>query len=121
MLGQQLFRLRRGHDAIEDIAKARIDLRCKNLGEAAAAPFLLQAGGGLRRIGVRVQGLDDGAEQRFLAAEMMIERLPGQTGFLSDGFHGRPPVAELSEDGHRRVQYPLLGVHWSILTNVADL
>ena len=111
MLGQKLFRPRRGRDAIEDIAKAGIDLRRQDVGEAAAALFLLQAGGSLRRVRVRVQGLDDGAEQRFLAAEMMVERLPGQAGFLGDGFHRRPPVAELSEDGHGRVQYPLLGVH----------
>ena len=54
-----------------------------------------------------VQRLDRRAEQLRLAAEVMIDRLPGQAGGFGDLVHRRAPVTGLGEHFHGGVQNSL--------------
>ena len=69
LLREQLLDLGGALDQIEEIAKARLELRDQNVGEPLAGLFLLQARGPLGLECAFVNGLDDGAEQRLLRRE----------------------------------------------------
>ena len=76
----------------------------ENIGEAAAG---LLRGVGRRDLGgerVLMQPFDDGAEQRFLGFEMMVERLPRQAGGLRRLLDRRAPETLPAEHQHRGIE-----------------
>ena len=64
-----------------------------------------------------MQLLDDGAEQRFLGFEMVVERLPRQAGGLRRLLDRRPPETVPAEHQHRGIENAGRGPHLTILTN----
>ena len=103
-------------DSIEEIAKPRFELRDQNVGEPAAGLFLPQTGGPLGLERAFVNGLDDGAKQRLLRREVMVERLPGKPGLLRDELHRGEPISVLAEDLGGGFEDAFAGPHFTILT-----
>src|SRR5206468_11316375 len=98
------------------LAECRADRRDQNIGRAAV---LLFGGGGRRDRGgerVLVQTFDDGAEQRFLALEVMIERLPRQAGGFRRLLDRRAPETVPAEHQHRGIENASTRAHLTILT-----
>ena len=116
LLREQLLDLGGALDPIEEIAKSRFELRDQNVGEPLAGLFLLQAGGPLGLECAFVDGLDDGAKQRLLRGEVMVERLPGEPGLLRDELHRGEPVSVLAEDLGGGIEDAFAGRHLTILT-----
>ena len=66
---------------------------------------------------VLMQPFDDGAEQRFLGLEMMVERLPRQAGGLRGLLDRRAPETVPAEHQHRGIENAVLrAAHLTILT-----
>src|SRR5205814_10258008 len=105
------------------IPKSRIDLRDQDVGETGLGHL-----GGIRRrdlCGERglIKQFDDGAEQRFLGLEMVIERLPRQPRGLGHLLDRRAAETVPAEHAQRRVENAVLrlrltlGLHLTNLTN----
>ncbi len=63
-----------------------------------------------------MQPFDDGAEQRFLGFEMMVERLPRQAGRLRRLLDRRAPETVPAEHQHRGIENAVARLHLTILT-----
>ncbi len=64
-----------------------------------------------------MQPFDDGAEQRFLGLEVMVERLPRQAGGLRRLLDRRAPETLPAEHQHRSIENAGTRAHLTILTN----
>ena len=91
MLGEQLLDMRRAVERCDELPEPRGNFGYQDIGETASG----LVGGVCRRDfrGERVlmQLFDDGAEQRFLGFEMVVERLSGQAGRLRGLLDRRAP------------------------------
>ena len=74
------------------------------------------AGDPLRFERAFVHRFDDGAKQRLLRIEVVVERLPGQPAFLGDELHRGEPVAILGEYPGGGIEDAFARRHLSILT-----
>src|SRR5688572_12816346 len=86
----------------------------QDVGEAAAFVFGGAGRGNLGGEGLLMQPFDDGAEQRFLGLEMVVERLPRQAGGLRGLLDRRAPETLPAEHQHRSVEN---SGAWAHLTN----
>ena len=76
MFGEQLLDMGRALQWRDQLGEPRGDFGNQYIGEVAAGLFRGLGGSDFGRERVLVQPFDDGAEQRFLGFEMMIQRLP---------------------------------------------
>ena len=65
-----------------------------------------------------MQPFDDGAEQRFLGLEVMVERLPRQAGGLRRLLDRRAPETLPAEHQHRSIENAGTRAHLTILTKL---
>src|SRR5882757_1128256 len=63
-----------------------------------------------------MQPLDDGTEQRFLGLEMMVQRLPRQSGRLRRLLDRGAPEPMPAEHGHGGIEDAVARLHLSNLT-----
>ena len=121
MFGEQLLDMGRPVERLGQLSKLGADRGDEDIGEAAAG-FLRDVGrfdfGGERAL---VQPLDDGAEQRFLGFEMMIERLPRQAGGHRRLLDRRAPETLPAEYQHRGIENAGAGYHLTILTKSKEM
>ena len=116
MFGEQFLDMGRAVERSGQLPELGGDRGDQNIGKAAA---LLLGGAGRRDLcGERVlmQPFDDGAEQRFLGLEMMVERLPRQPGRFRRLFDRRTPKPLAAEHQHGGVENAVAGLHLTILT-----
>ena len=88
---------------------------------SARLPPGFLGGAGRRDLGgkrVLMQPFDDGAEQRFLGLEVMVERLPRQAGGLRRLFDRRAPETVPAEHQHRGIEKTRTRAHLTILTKI---
>src|SRR5882724_12722642 len=116
MFGKQFLDMGRAVERGGQLPEFRADRRDQNIGKAAA---LLLRGSGCRDLGgerVLMQPFDDGAEQRFLGLEVMVERLPCQAGGLRCLLDRRAPETLPAEHQHRGIENAGTRAHLTILT-----
>ncbi len=116
MFGEQLLDMGRAVEWGDQLAEPRGDFGDEYVGKVAAGLFRGVRGCDFGSKRIRVQPFDDGAEQRFLGFEMMVERLPRQTGSLGCLLDRRAPKSLPAEHQHRGVENAVTGLHLTILT-----
>ena len=121
MFGEQFLDMGRAVERSGQLPEFRADRRDQNIGKAAA---LFLGSGGRRDLGgerVLMQPFDDGAEQRFLGLEMMVERLPRQAGGLRRLLDRRTPETLPAEHQHRGIENAGTWAHLTILTKLEEM
>src|SRR5205085_4322176 len=121
MFGEQFLDMGRAVERSGQLPELGGDRRDENISKAAA---LLLGGAGRRDLGgerVLMQPFDDGAEQRFLGLEMMIERLPRQAGGLRRLLDRRAPETLPAEHQHRSIENAGTRAHLTILTKRKEM
>jgi hypothetical protein len=93
----------------------------ENVGEAAAGVFGGGGGGDLGGKRLLVQPLDDGAEQRFLGLEVVVERLPRQPGGFRGLLDRRAPEAVPAEHQHGSVKNAGARAHLTNFTKEKEM
>ena len=104
MFGKQFLDMGRAVERGDDLPEPPGELGDQDIGETAAGLLRGVCRRDFRGEGVLVQPLDDGAEQRFLGFEMVIERLPRQAGGLGRLLDRRPPETMAAEHEHRGIE-----------------
>src|SRR5205823_6190473 len=121
MFGEQFLDMGRAIERSGQLPELGGDRRDQNVGKAAA---LLLGGGCCRDLGgerVLMQPYDDGAKQRFLGFEMMVERLPRQPGGLRRLLDRRAPETLPAEYLHRGIENAGARAHLTILTKTGEV
>ena len=121
MFGEQLLDMRRAVERRDELPEPRGHPGDQNIGKAAAGFFRgvrRRDLGGQRAL---MQPLDDGAEQRFLGFEMVVERLPRQPGGLGRLLDRRAPETVPAEHGHGGIENAVAWLHLSILTKQKEM
>ena len=121
MFGEQLLDMGRAIERLGQLAELRADGGDEDIGKAAA--LFLRGSCRLDFGGERVlmQSFDDGAEQRFLGFEMMVERLPRQAGGLRRLLDRRTPETLPAEHQHRGIENAGTRAHLTILTKLEEM
>ena len=118
VLRHELLGVSRALQSIEEIAISRFKLRDHDVGQSLAGPLLAATPRSARLRARFAHGFDDGAKERLLRVEVVIERLPGQAAFLGDELHRGEPVAILSEHLGGGIEDAVARRHLSILTDI---
>ena len=116
MFGKQLLDMRGAVQRSDQMCEPRGDLSHENVGETAAILLLGVRRRDLGSEGGLIKPLDDGAEQRFLGIEMMIQRLPRQPGRFRRLLDRGAPEPMPAEHVHRGVDNAVAGRHLTNLT-----
>ena len=118
MFGEQFLDMGRAIERGGQLPELGADRRHEDVGEAAA--FVLGGAGRGDFGGERflMQPFDDGAEQRFLGFEMMVERLPRQARGLCRLLDRRAPKTLPAEHQHRGIENAGTRAHLTILTKL---
>src|SRR5947209_7579589 len=116
MFGKQLLDMWGAVQRCDQMGEPCGDLSHENVGETAAILLLGVRCRGLGDTCVLVKPLDDGAEQRLLGIEMMIQRLPRQPRGLGRLFDRRATESMPAEHGHRGIDNAVARGHLTNLT-----
>ena len=118
MFGEQLLDMGRAVERRDELPEPRDDAGDENIGKAAAGLFRSVNSRDLGGQRALMQPFDDGAEQRFLGLEMVVERLPRQARRLGRLLDRRAPETMPAEHGHGGIENAVAGLHLSNLTKV---
>ena len=92
-----------------------------DVGEAAAGLLCSGSGSRFSGEGVFIQPFDNGAEQRFLGLEVMVERLPRQACGFGCLLDRRTAETLAAEHRHRGVEDTGAGAHLTIFTKPNEM